>query len=68
MAYNPSVNAALFDIVERAVFHFQCRNAKEVIRYINNNTDFRTPARLDYAVINEMIHDVATQYKASPNA
>ena len=68
MTYNPSTNAVLFDLVERAVFHQQCRNAKDVIRYINNSGEFRSPARLDYAVISDLIHDVATQYKASPNA
>lgn len=68
MAYNPSANAALFDIVEKAVFHQQCRNVKDVIRYINSSGEYKGPARLDYSVVNELIHDVATQYKASPNA
>lgn len=55
---NTSVN--LFDAVETAVFHAQCRSVKDVALYLRNVHQIRN---VDWSEIDRLVHAVATQYK-----
>lgn len=54
-------NTALFDAVEEAVFHAQCKDTREVLNYIRNVAKIRDFQ--DWKDIEKLIHVVATQYK-----
>lgn len=55
-------NTALFDAVEEAIFHAQCKDTREVLNYIRNVAKIREFQ--DWKEIEKLVHIVATQYKA----
>ena len=55
-----SASVNLFDAVETAVFHSQCRSVKDVALYLRNVHQVRN---VDWSEIDRLIHNVATQYK-----
>ena len=54
-------NTELFEAVEQAVFHAQCKDTREVLNYIRNVAKIREFQ--DWKEIEKLIHTVATQYK-----
>jgi hypothetical protein len=54
-------NTALFDAVEEAIFHAQCKDTREVLNYIRNVAKIREFQ--DWKEIDKLVHIVATQYK-----
>ena len=51
----------IFSLVETAIFQHQCRNAREVAKYIQRLHP--TIGRLNFNEIDKIIHKVATQYQ-----
>jgi hypothetical protein len=56
-----SFDSALFEAVEEAIFHAQCKDTREVLNYIRNVAKIREFQ--DWKEIDKLIHVVATQYR-----
>jgi ribosomal protein L17 len=54
-------NQELFNVVEEAIFHAQCKDTREVLNYIRNVAKIREFQ--DWKAVEKLIHEVATQYK-----
>jgi len=55
-----SVFKRIFKLVEEAIFWRQARNTEQVIRYVRQNSNFRS---LDPKEIERIMHQVCTQYQ-----
>jgi hypothetical protein len=56
-----SFDSAVFEAVEEAIFHAQCKDTREVLNYIRNVAKIREFQ--DWKEIDKLIHMVATQYR-----